>query len=74
MKRIILIVVGAVFVVVGLVFFFQGIGVLPGSVMTGVTMWAIIGPIIAVVGVVGIVLGMRTGSGRRAAARRAPVT
>ncbi|MEO5833967.1 MAG: hypothetical protein ABJA16_09155 [Nakamurella sp.] len=53
------IVVGAVMVVLGLVFMFQGLGYLGGSVMTGKTLWAVLGPIIAVVGAVVLVIGIR---------------
>ncbi len=34
---------GIVLIVVGVVWFFQGIGVLPGSFMTGQTFWAVAG-------------------------------
>ncbi|WP_460748885.1 hypothetical protein [Myceligenerans cantabricum] len=61
----VLIVLGAVLATMGSVFTLQGLGYLPGSVMTGVTLWAIIGPIVVVAGVVLIVRGARTGrSGR----------
>jgi drug/metabolite transporter superfamily protein YnfA len=57
---------GAVLVLMGAVFAFQGLGYLAGSAMTGVTLWAIVGPILAVVGVVLIVWGARKGrSGKR---------
>ncbi|MEU4364619.1 hypothetical protein [Promicromonospora sp. NPDC023987] len=56
-----LIVFGAVLVLMGGVFTFQGLGYLAGSAMTGVTLWAIIGPILAVVGIVLIVWAVRTG-------------
>ena len=46
------IVLGAVLVVVGAVFTFQGLGYLGGSAMTGVTLWAVVGPILAIVGLV----------------------
>ncbi|MFE6254309.1 hypothetical protein [Agromyces sp. NPDC057865] len=42
---------GALMIVVGGVWALQGFGVLPGSVMSGVALWAILGPIIALVGV-----------------------
>jgi hypothetical protein len=42
--------VGAVLVVVGAVWFLQGIDVLGGSGMSGKTLWAVIGPLVAVVG------------------------
>ncbi|TMC69796.1 MAG: hypothetical protein E6J13_10535 [Chloroflexi bacterium] len=36
-------IVGALLLVAGVVFFFQGIGVIPGSFMTGRSEWAVIG-------------------------------
>ncbi len=53
--------VGLVLALAGTVFFFQGIDVLKGSTMTGETRWAIIGPIVAVVGLALIVAGLRRG-------------
>jgi hypothetical protein len=41
---------GVLLVVMGLIWTFQGLGLVKGSVMTGVTLWAIIGPIVAVLG------------------------
>ena len=46
-----LIVVGALMIVVGGVWTLQGVGVLPGSVMSGVALWAFLGPIVALSGV-----------------------
>ena len=43
-------VVGAVLVLIGIVWFLQGINVLPGSFMTGQMQWAIYGAIAASVG------------------------
>lgn len=43
-------VVSIVLMVVGAVWFFQGINVLPGSFMTGQTRWAVNGGITALVG------------------------
>ena len=54
------IVLGAVLVVVGAVFTFQGLGYLGGSAMTGVTLWAIVGPIVAIVGLVLLVSSARS--------------
>jgi len=45
-----LIIVGVLLALIGAVWTLQGVGVLPGSVMSGVTLWAIVGPIVAVVG------------------------
>ena len=42
--------VGIVLIVIGVVWFLQGINVLPGSFMTGQTKWVIIGAISFVVG------------------------
>ena len=42
---------------IGLVWTLQGIGVLQGSVMTGSSLWATIGPIVVIVGVVLIIIG-----------------
>ena len=42
--------VGAVLAVAGVVFTLQGLGFLHGSSMTGVTAWAIAGPVIALAG------------------------
>jgi hypothetical protein len=48
-------VLGILLVAVGALWTLQGLGVLGGSVMSGSTMWAIIGPIVAIVGVVLVV-------------------
>ena len=40
-------IVGALLLVAGVVFFFQGIGVIPGSFMTGRSEWAVIGVALA---------------------------
>ena len=60
MSRPVALVLGAILVVIGLVWFLQGIGVLGGSVMSGVALWAIIGPIVAIVGVALIVRTQRS--------------
>jgi hypothetical protein len=56
MTRSALLAVGAVLVIFGTVFFLQGIDVLGGSGMSGETLWAVLGPVIALVGV-GILVG-----------------
>jgi drug/metabolite transporter superfamily protein YnfA len=58
--RSVLLAIGGVLVLAGVVFFLQGINVLGGSGMSGKTLWAILGPIIALVGVGVIVLGRRS--------------
>jgi uncharacterized membrane protein len=57
MNRTTLFVLGAVLIVLGAVWTLQGLGYLPGSVMSGVTFWAVVGPIVALVGVVLVVRG-----------------
>ena len=42
---------GVLLVLVGLIWTLQGLGYLAGSAMTGVTLWAIIGPMVAILGV-----------------------
>jgi hypothetical protein len=57
-------VVGAVLTVAGVVFGLQGLGVIGGSAMSGKTLWAVLGPLIAVVGVVMVVRAVRGGPDR----------
>jgi len=56
--RYVIVVVGAILVVFGVVFALQGVGILGGSPMTGRLMWAIIGPVLALIGLV--LLGFAT--------------
>jgi len=51
--------------VVGLIWTLQGLNVLGGSAMTGQTLWAVVGPIVAIAGVVIVGLGVRRGTARR---------
>jgi hypothetical protein len=57
---------GLLLVVLGAVWALQGLGYVKGSVMTGVSAWAIAGPIVALAGLVLIVIGVRV----RARAKR----
>ena len=57
--RIALTVIGAVLMLVGAVWFLQGINVLPGSFMTGQTQWAIYGGIAFIVGIVALYAARR---------------
>jgi hypothetical protein len=59
MNRSVTLVLGGILVVIGLIWFFQGIGVLGGSVMSGVALWAVIGPIVAIAGAALILRGRR---------------
>ena len=47
-----LIIAGALCILTGVVWFFQGIGMLPGSFMTGQTQWAVYGAITVALGFV----------------------
>jgi hypothetical protein len=58
MRNTVLVIVGVVLTFFGVVFALQGVGFLPGSAMTGVALWAILGPIIAIVGLVCIGLAV----------------
>jgi hypothetical protein len=49
--RIVLNVVGVLFLLAGCVWFLQGINVIPGSFMTGQTKWAVYGGILVVAGI-----------------------
>jgi hypothetical protein len=50
---------GVVLVVFGGVWFLQGVGILGGSAMSGKTVWAVVGPILALVGAAMAVVGLR---------------
>jgi hypothetical protein len=54
---------GLVLLVAGVTFGLQGAGVIGGNAMSGVTFWAVAGPVIAVAGVVMAFLGLRGGRG-----------
>jgi len=59
MRRGLLVGLGALVTVAGLVFALQGLGYIGGSSMTGTTLWAVLGPLIAVLGLALIVTGLR---------------
>ncbi|MER7370640.1 hypothetical protein ACI2LC_23990 [Nonomuraea wenchangensis] len=63
-KAWIFLVPGVLLALTGLVWTLQGLGVIGGSVMSGVTTWAVIGPIVLVVGLVLGFLGLRRLTGR----------
>jgi len=60
MRQIVLVVVGLVAALAGLVWTLQGLGYVGGSFMSGATVWAVIGPIVAIVGLVLIMVGLRS--------------
>lgn len=59
MRRWLPILLGVLVVLVGLVWTLQGLGHLAGSPMTGVTLWAVVGPIVALAGIILLVVGAR---------------
>ena len=52
-------VVGILLVLTGIVWTLQGLDVLGGSAMSGVTAWAVIGPIVGVIGLALAIVGAR---------------
>jgi hypothetical protein len=61
MRKPFLVTVGVIIAVLGAIFTLQGLGFIGGSAMTGSTLWAVLGPIIAVGGIVIAVFGLRRG-------------
>ncbi|MGH3181372.1 MAG: hypothetical protein ACRDOH_32305 [Streptosporangiaceae bacterium] len=61
MKWVVLAGVGVLVTLAGVVFTLQGVGVLGGSVMSGVTFWAVVGPLIALAGLAIAGIGLRRG-------------
>ncbi|WP_207345731.1 hypothetical protein [Arthrobacter sp. E3] len=57
--RIALITIGLIAVIIGGIFAGQGVNLIPGSFMTGNRMWLSIGLIVAGVGIILLVLGLR---------------
>ncbi|NJP33900.1 hypothetical protein [Micromonospora thermarum] len=51
--------VGLVAVVLGALWTVQGLGHVEGSVMTGVDLWVVVGPVVALAGLVLLWLGLR---------------
>jgi hypothetical protein len=62
MKKALLVGVGALLVLTGAVWTLQGLGYIGGSGMSGVAVWAVIGPLVAFVGLAMASAGLR---GRR---------
>ena len=60
MKQVLLTVVGVAAVLAGLIWTLQGLGYVGGSFMSGATVWAIIGPVVALAGLVLIIIASRS--------------
>jgi hypothetical protein len=64
MKNSLLIAAGALITIAGVVWALQGLGYIGGSVMSGVTFWAVAGPLVALAGLTMAVVGVRRRSPR----------
>jgi hypothetical protein len=59
MKKALPLVLGGLMFVAGLVWTLQGLGYVSGSPMTGVAFWAIVGPLVAGLGLALMIVGYR---------------
>jgi hypothetical protein len=64
MKRWVLVALGGLMALVGAVWTMQGLGYLEGSSMTGESTWAIVGPVVAGLGVALTIVGLQRGRQR----------
>ncbi len=64
MGRIVMIVIGALLFLAGIVWTLQGLDIMGGSGMSGHAIWAVIGPIVAIVGAVLVLRTLRTSPAR----------
>jgi len=62
MRKTLPVTLGILMVVIGVIWTLQGLGYVKGSAMTGVELWAILGPLVAGFGVALAIVGLR---GRR---------
>jgi hypothetical protein len=67
--RITMIIVGVIALVMGGLWIGQGLNLIRGSTMTGVIAWLYIGALVAFLGVILLVLGVRRGRGNANSAR-----
>ncbi len=59
MLKSLLLALGLLITAAGIVFTLQGLGYIGGSVMSGVTFWAVAGPLIALAGLAIAAVGLR---------------
>jgi hypothetical protein len=64
MKKFLLAGLGALMALVGVVWTLQGLGYIGGSGMSGVTVWAVVGPVVVIVGLAVTVISTRGRSSR----------
>ncbi len=67
MRTGVLMAAGVVLTVAGVIWALQGFGVIGGSFMSGDSVWAIIGPVVAVIGLVLVAIAVRRGRSARSA-------
>ena len=60
MGRIVMLVIGALLLVAGILWTLQGLDIIGDSGMSGHAIWAVIGPIVAIVGAVLVIRAYRT--------------
>lgn len=60
MRQVLLVVIGVAVAVAGIVWTLQGLGYVGGSFMSGATVWAVIGPVVALAGLALIAVGSRS--------------
>lgn len=63
MSRALAATVGVLMLLVGALWTFQGLGYVGGSFMSGSTTWAVIGPVVAGLGVALVIVVVQRGSG-----------
>jgi hypothetical protein len=61
MKKGVLIIVGVLVALAGVAFTLQGLNVMSSTAMSGKTLWAVLGPVIAIIGLVVAGAGVRQG-------------
>jgi hypothetical protein len=59
MMRALLIGAGLLITLAGVIFALQGVGVIGGSFMSSTTIWAVLGPVIAIIGLALVAAGLR---------------
>ena len=59
--RYVLLILGGLMILMGGVWLLQGIGILPGSFMTGQMFWALMGAVLLAVGGLLVLVGLRLG-------------
>ena len=52
--------IGCLITVMGVIWTLQGLGYIGGSVMSGVMLWAVVGPVVALIGLAIAIWGLRS--------------